>query len=41
MFKSKDTWIRRRVKMVQMRSWRNPRRIWSIPMRKGWKRTRC
>lgn len=38
LFKSKDTWIRRRVRMVQMRSWRNPRRIWSILMRKGWKK---
>lgn len=38
LFKTLDTWIRRRVRMVQMRSWRNPRRIWSILMRKGWKK---
>jgi RNA-directed DNA polymerase len=40
LFQKKDTWIRRRVRMVQMRSWRNPRRIWSILMRKGWKKDR-
>lgn len=38
LFKNKDAWIRRRIRMVQMRSWRNPRRIWSILMRKGWKK---
>lgn len=38
LFETMDSWIRRRVRMVQMRSWRNYRRIWSILVRKGWKK---
>jgi hypothetical protein len=38
LFKELDGWIRRRVRMVQMRSWKKPKRLWSILMRKGWKK---
>jgi RNA-directed DNA polymerase len=33
-----DSWIRRRLRMVQMRSWRKPRKLLREMRRRGWKR---
>jgi RNA-directed DNA polymerase len=33
-----DKWVRRRLRAVQLRSWRKVRRLHSILLRKGWKR---
>jgi RNA-directed DNA polymerase len=38
LFRSLDSWIRRRLRMVQMRSWRKPRKMLREMRRRGWKR---
>lgn len=37
-FEDLDQWIRRRLRAVQLRSWRNVRPLHAILLRKGWKR---
>ena len=37
LFKKLDRWIRRRVRMVQMRSWKTPDKLLAILKSKGWK----
>lgn len=37
LFKNLDSWIRRRLRMVQMRSWRKPRKLLREMRRRGWK----
>lgn len=37
-FTKLDTWLRRRYRMVVLRSWRSCRRVHSILIRRGWKR---
>jgi RNA-directed DNA polymerase len=37
LFKSLDAWIRRRLRMVQMRSWRKARKLTSEMRRRGWR----
>lgn len=36
LFRKFDRWIRRRVRMVQMRSWKKPDKLLSLLKRKGW-----
>lgn len=37
LFKTLDQWIRRRIRMVQMRSWRHPRKLLGMLRAKGWR----
>lgn len=37
LFLKLDTWIRRRLRMVQMRSWRKPRKLLREMRRRGWR----
>lgn len=37
-FAETDQWLRRRFRMVVLRSWRTPRKVHAILLRRGWKR---
>ncbi|OXS53619.1 group II intron reverse transcriptase/maturase [Bacillus sp. V-88] len=39
LFRTLDSWIRRRLRMVQLRSWRHVKSLHRILRRKGWKET--
>lgn len=38
LFTEMDGWLRRRFRMVVLRSWRSPRKVHAILLRRGWKR---
>jgi RNA-directed DNA polymerase len=37
LFRDLDSWIRRRLRMIQMRSWRKPRKLLRVMRKRGWK----
>jgi len=37
LFRKLDSWIKRRIRMIQLRSWKNPGKLVAILKNKGWK----